>query len=224
MVPAAWADESDRMPSLPEGPYSLTVSLHKTDPAVTIDGAEIAVFKAADLAVEGGSAVYTLTEAYALSGISFGGMTASESENAAEILEGLSGAASGRGTTDTDGTAVFTGLSAGMYLVTETGKSGTAAGYESFIPFLVSVPEAVKSADGNAWNVSVAAEPKTAVKAIPTATPTPAPVGGGGSGTLANVRTGDAADPALWTLLLTASAAVLAAAKRRNGGDKRCGK
>ena len=77
-------------------------------------------------------------------------------------------------TTGADGTVTFDKLEMGMYLIEETGKSGTASKYSTFEPFLITVP-AVKE-DGT-YLYQVSCMPKTQAAAIPDSTsetpPTP---------------------------------------------------
>lgn len=167
-----------------------------------IDGAEFTIYKIAGLKVNGGSADYTLEKDYQKHAVyeddrdvTFNGMTVEESaklasELAGEVKNGT------KLTTGVDGNAVFK-LSrddAGMYLVVETAKTGTAAKYETVSPFLVSAPLA---SDGT-WTYNVVVQPKTAPKLIPTPS---------------KVSTNVAGNTALWTGIALAAAAVCIIAK-----------
>ena len=122
--------------------YPLTVTytftdLSRSDP---VDGAEITVIQVASVSESGQTPVYVplFDETQ-----NFQNMSAKESEEAAARLAEKTGtSASGFKTvTEADGSAVFHDLKPGIYLVTETGKTGTAASYETFRPFLIPVPE-----------------------------------------------------------------------------------
>lgn len=154
---SAYAAESDRMPPLPETTNRLTVLYQKSDGRIRLDGAHVNVYKVADVKNEGGSVNYVLADPYKKTGVDFEGMDASESLKAAKDLSEIRNDPDGSAVTSSSGTAVFSDLPSGMYLVTESDASGTAARYEKFDPFLVSLPEAVSGK----WKTEVTAEPKT---------------------------------------------------------------
>lgn len=105
-------------------------------------------------------------------------MTATESNRQAEKLEAL--VKSKKLTThltavtDQGGRAVFEQLPKDMYLVTQTGKSKTAARYRNMQPFLVLVPMPEKNGDVISWNTDVQATPKLKlVRPTPPVPPVP---------------------------------------------------
>ena len=116
--------------------------------------------------------------------------------------------------TDSGGTAKFSSLPAGMYLVVEEGKSGASAKYETFAPYLISVP----LAENGKWNYNVVSAPKTTPSEL-VETPAPSNPGGGGDNNTAlthsettstnRIKTGDTNNPA--ALLLTTLSGALAA-------------
>lgn len=164
-LPAA-ASNAAAMPDLNTAePLSLSVHLAYTDEdeETPLEGATMDICKVADATVSNGSVTYTLTEAFKDSGIDFGGMSASASNEAAQTLSEMvtDGVSTQSQVTDANGLAVFNDLTAGMYLVRETKVSGTAAGYSRIEPFLAMVP-GVNEEDGT-WVYRVTVNPKTAV-------------------------------------------------------------
>lgn len=146
---------------------SLTVLFKKENPALDIDGAEITIYKVADKEITGKSANYALTGAYrdlAIkdengNDITFDGITASDSNELAAKMASIATESADKGVTDKYGKYTFAGLSEGMYLVVQTGKTGTAEKYSKFEPFLVAVPA---YSDGK-WERNVTVEPKSTV-------------------------------------------------------------
>lgn len=197
VVMGVFAQEADRMPDLDAGAEgTLKVQMTYTDPNLEKDNVkpmpevEIRLAQVARLQVEGGSAEYTLLDAYRETGIRLAGMTAAESNEAAQKLAGLvdagsgSSAVSGSGTTgsnsgasgnvsgtpsgsvltrktDADGRTVFENLEPGMYLVFQSAGANTAYRVDATAAFLVAVPYPVQSEDGNGWQYEVEVKPKT---------------------------------------------------------------
>jgi len=170
----AWASasESDRMPDIDSSQeLSLTVTMTYTDPnletdnVITMSGVEVRLVQVASLEVNGGSADYTLLEAYAGSGIELAGMTASESAKAAELLAALvvenESADVMTAATDLEGKAIFSGLEAGMYLVYQEESANSVYGVDAIVTMLISVPYPQTSTDGNSWIYAVETYPKT---------------------------------------------------------------
>ena len=62
--------------------------------------------------------------------------------------------------TDKKGEVHFKTVNIGMYLVEQTGKTGTAAGYTTFAPFLISIPSV---AENGSLIYEVECLPKTGV-------------------------------------------------------------
>ena len=153
---------------------SLTVYFYveKLGVPTPIDGAEIGIYKIADLKAENGSANYTVSEAYSslaktdknrdvtFEGISFG-ESVELAKKFADIAETLSPIATG--VTDSNGVYQFNDLEQGMYLVRELSASGEAKKYQLFEPYMVSVPLAVSVNEVNEWQYDVLSEPKTKV-------------------------------------------------------------
>lgn len=219
------------VPDLPAGSYSLIVSFTKDDGNVKLDGADIGIRKIAGLTVKNGLAAYRMLDTYSQYASDekvFDGMTAAESEKLAAAIAGKNSKGESSQKTDSSGKAVFTGLEAGMYLVTEDSKSGTAAGYESFEPFLVSVPEAVKDTEGNVtWKAEAEAEPKTTVAKIET--PKKEKNTGNNTGTsqkrtVTSAQTSDDSGIQWWGIILAAASLALVPAiiyeKRRRENRK----
>ena len=153
---------------------SLTVYFYvqKLGVDTAIEGAEIGIYKIADLESENGSANYTVSETYfSLAKIendkdtTFEGISFSESvelaKKFANIAETLSPVATG--VTDSNGVYQFDNLEKGMYLVRELSASGDAKKYQLFEPYMVSVPLAVSVSEVNEWQYDVLSEPKTKV-------------------------------------------------------------
>ncbi|MCD7746561.1 MAG: hypothetical protein LUI13_14990 [Lachnospiraceae bacterium] len=172
MTAGASASESDRMPEIDGSQeLSLSVTMTYTDPNLETDnvfamsGVEVRLVQVASLAVNGGSADYTLLDAYARSGIELAGMTASESSEAAEALAALvgeNGSSEGKtATTDSEGKAVFSGLEAGMYLIFQEESANAAYGVDAIMTMLISVPYPQTASDGNSWIYAVETYPKT---------------------------------------------------------------
>jgi len=137
-----------------------------------LDGAEIAVYKIADLNTNNGSANYTVCESYSSIAkkdgnrdVTFDGISYSESvslaKKFAQTAESLSPLATG--VTDDNGICKFNALEQGMYLVRELSADGSAKKYQLFEPYMISVPLAVSVNSVNEWQYDVLSEPKTKV-------------------------------------------------------------
>lgn len=177
-VPAgsAYADAPKAVAELTQSEGSLTI-IFDTDKE-NISGATFTAYKVAELTVKNGNPVYSLIGDFKGADINFNGMTENESREAAETLikKVTKNTAKYTAQTGSDGRAVISGLSCGMYLVSETDKSGLAAEYTTAVPFLVSVPEYGKK--NAAWVYGVEAEPKAAVTKITTPEDTTPPDNG----------------------------------------------
>lgn len=169
MVTGIMASEKDRMPDLEAGAQgSLKVTMTYTDPNLETDNVkvmpdvQVKLACVASLEVNGGSADYTLLDAYRSTGIELTGMTAADSHTAAERLVPLTVAGDVvTGTTAHDGTVTFQGLEPGMYLVFQDAEANTAYRVDAIATFLVPVPYPLKSEGGNAWEYEVGVQPKT---------------------------------------------------------------
>lgn len=165
----ALAKESDGMPPLDadrKGRLAVAVFYKEEGrPESKIAGLELQVYQAAELAVrEDGAAIYTLTADFQGSGISFDGMTASESLKAAEALQALVQERQRKGleaVSDADGMACFENLQPGMYLVQQKPDDGGTGSYIKMDPYLVAVPQPEKGPEGAGWNYDVTMQPKT---------------------------------------------------------------
>ena len=160
--------------------YSLKVSFMKADHKLPLDGAQISIYQVADADIYDSWAVFKVKEEYASlrkvddtgHETTFDGLTASQSIALAKEFAKLVKNPVKTGVTDKNGNVMAEGLTPGMYLVVQTGKSGTAEGYEMFQPFLVLVP----MYEEGIWVKNVTVEPKTGVKPVETETPaTPTP-------------------------------------------------
>lgn len=169
MAMGVMASETDRMPDLEAGMTgSLRVTMTYTDKNAetgnvkAMPDVQVKLAQVAGLKVNRGSADYTLLDAYKNTGIKLAGMTASESNTAAEKLAPL--AAEGSvltAVTDSNGVAAFDKLEPGMYLVFQDTNANAAYQVEAIAPFLAAVPYPVQSASGNSWQYSVETYPKT---------------------------------------------------------------
>lgn len=153
-----------------EAPRSLTVTVSvpaesqsSGETTQKIEGAEISIYKIADMNLEGEFAQYIpsagFEEADASAGLdaeAFDGMTAAESQTASKLLaneirtRGLTPTA-GPVTTGADGSAVFSDLEDGVYLIMQTGsEAGSKASlYEYFDPQMALVPGFGLNDDGS---------------------------------------------------------------------------
>ncbi len=164
----ALADESDRMPAVDSSQdLSLTVNMTYTDPNLETDnvksmaGVEVKLVQIASLAVNGGSADYSLLPAYEDSGVTLEGMSTSESVEAAQALVGLVPEGDAQsGVTGSDGKVTFSDLSAGMYLVYQSEGANTAYRVDEISTMLIAVPFPNVAEDGNSWQYAVEIQPK----------------------------------------------------------------
>lgn len=180
--------DSNRMPELEAGRVcSLKLTMTYTDPNLETDvvkpisDSEVKVAQIASLTVNGGSAEYTLLDAYKETGIELEGMNAEQSNEAAGLLlplargqQAANGADAGssasetvhaetirQGTTGADGTAFFDNLEAGMYLVFQEPGANSGSRVDDIACFLVQVPYPVRTEGGNTWQYAVDVYPKT---------------------------------------------------------------
>lgn len=158
------ADEAKTVAELTQQEGSLTI-IFDTDKE-KISGATFSAYQVAELAVNNGNPVYSLVGDFKGTDVNFNGMTEKDSKDAAEKLmkKVTKNTPLHSAQTGSDGKAIISGLSCGMYLIAETAKSGLADEYTTTVPFLVSVPEYNKK--DNVWIYGVEAEPKAAVTKI----------------------------------------------------------
>ena len=144
----------------PDRDLSLTVSFTVSGEAVS--GAEIAIYKVADVYTENYGVFYTAV----LGDYSYEGMTADESIKAAqELSEIVAGTDCERyaGTTDSFGNVIFSSLSQGIYLVVlESEVFGDDGTQYVFDPYLACVPLAMEEDGIYVWTYDVVSTPKTA--------------------------------------------------------------
>jgi len=191
---------------------TITVAAHDDSEETAVSGEGLSIYKVASLKTSQGSAKYVLTHDFAGSGISFDGMTVEQSISYASKLQSYAVKQSiadvGEDVTGDSGTVSFSNLGVGMYLVTETGRSGAAENYSSLKPFLVMVPQY----SGSSWIYDVKAYPKTEQKktsqpATPSKTivtkKTVRPH------TSTAVKTGDTSNITLWISVMAASLIII---------------
>jgi pilin isopeptide linkage protein len=189
-VSSAVAYTGNSMPDLDTSrKASLTVNLNFHDAAAgsvtPVSGAEITICPVASVTVDNGSTIYTPVGDFADSGISFEGMTTEESITAAAKLADTAAAKNTAGmsaVTDENGMSSFTGLDFGIYLVRETGRTGTAAGYAAIAPYLVQVPGIEENGQARSWLYDVTSNPKTTVAREVQPNHSNSSGGGGGGG------------------------------------------
>ena len=169
-IVTASATEQCVMPEIVQQDKSLTVYyyIEKNGNETPIEGAKIEIYRVADLNCENGSAGYSLLPEYESlkktrdgEDVTFEGLSGTESEKFSAELSKLVKTSDASAVTDSEGTAVFTSIPQGMYLVCETEATGEAKKYELFSPYIISVPLAVTEKEGNYWKYDVLSEPKT---------------------------------------------------------------
>ena len=177
LEPIAAAAANNKMPEIDDKAKNLTIHFYtqKIGVDIPISGAEIGIYKVAELSCDNGSANYELLPDYSDlrktkdgRDVTFDGLSVSESEDLSKELAAMVTSPELSGITDTSGKFTFRNLSQGMYLVKELNAAGDASNYEIFTPYLISVPLAVKNDEGNYWEYDVISEPKTMVKSTDT--------------------------------------------------------
>lgn len=200
-----------------------------------IDGAEFSLYLVQDLTSSG---TYESTSDYSSANVKPYNQlkTAAEITRAAsrfaEVAKDKSPAYTAQ-TTDSNGITEFSGIDSdhfGLYLVVETGKSGTAENYTTCAPFLVMVP--YYDSENLGWEYDVLAEPKPVKPSNPnngnpndglwpnpdsdsssgstTSSSTPSSGSRGSNGVtrssfVQNIRTGDVTRIGLWLALMAAA-------------------
>lgn len=170
---SVFAVNENSVPDIDDQSKSLTVYffIQKTGVDTPIPGAEIGIYKIADLQVEGGSANYTVLDEYASlkkvedeRDVTFDGLSFSDSTKLAKQFAELVKEPEETALTNDKGICKFYNMQQGMYLVCELSVTGEAEQYELFEPYMISVPLAVENNDGeNEWLYEVLSEPKTKV-------------------------------------------------------------
>ncbi|MBQ1490015.1 MAG: hypothetical protein IIZ43_03120 [Eubacterium sp.] len=147
-VSAVWAGEG-----------SLTVDLHVEDSGVQtkISGAEITIVKVGTFDAWD----HSFSSPY---GIETGALNGSgNTAMAKRVLTEADGAWTKSIRTGSDGLSVFTGLDPGIYIVTESSRSGKAKTYQKFAPYIITLPQE----EAGELSYEVTSLPKTAVRKIP---------------------------------------------------------
>lgn len=160
-----FAAEPQVMPDLQEDDGTLSVKIVYTDEDVEtkIGGVELTIYKVANLSVNNGYARYTLTDDFSNVDVSFDGMTAEQSIEAAKLFFAEAASKNLEGTksvSDEDGYADFGFVSHGAYLVVQTGATGAAKNYESLKPYIVLAPQPLVDVGVNDWEYDVLSIPK----------------------------------------------------------------
>lgn len=228
------AADTDSMPDLISSTGSLKVVYqYSGESVINIDGAEIDVIQVADVTVSDGSVHYELLPEFESTGITLDGMSTEQSIEAASTLDSLAAKSVHQGSkkvTDSQGSVTFDNVPVGMYLVRQTGASGTAQNYEYFDPFLVMVPE--KDPGSASWIYDVTTQPKSETKKVekpekPTTTTTVTKTPGNPTNTTtgkteSSPKTGDSSHVMFYAglLLISGGVAAVLLLKRRTAGAK----
>jgi hypothetical protein len=140
-----------------------------------LEGAEITLYQIADLDENNGQAVYVPTQEFMASNIPLPvEMTADENiQTAAALIQYIDNVniTADSALIDGDGSAKFTGLNRGLYLIRQT---GSVDGYIDIVSFLISLP--VTDEDGKTINYDLVAVPKVIESSSGEPTPTPTPL------------------------------------------------
>jgi len=166
--------EENSVPDIENEKKSLTVYFFVQLVGVDtpIEGAEVGIYRIADLKTSFGSANYTVLDKYAElkktqddRDVTFEGISVSESIALAKKFAVFSETPEITAVTDENGMCKFDDLEQGMYLVREISASGDAQKYQLFQPYMISVPLAVSDirTGGKIWQYDVLSEPKTKV-------------------------------------------------------------
>ena len=166
--------EENSVPDIENEKKSLTVYFFVQLVGVDtpIEGAEVGIYRIADLKTSFGSANYTVLDKYAElkktqddRDVTFEGISVSESIALAKKFAVFSETPEITAVTDENGMCKFDDLEQGMYLVKELSASGEAQKYQLFEPYMISVPLAVSNIQtgGKIWQYDVLSEPKTKV-------------------------------------------------------------
>jgi len=151
------------LPLTPSAAYALnqhqsTLTVVMEYGGITLGGSRITVCRAASAREKNGSVSYDVVRAFAGAGADFTNLTKEKNIALAAALDAYASAnriERTPRTTDSAGKAVFTNLSAGLYLAAQAGDDNS--GY-LIAPYLIAVPG--RSAD-HSWNYTVTAYPKT---------------------------------------------------------------
>lgn len=154
-------------------PATLTIHYHSDD---QIGGAEFSVVRVAEATWNETNGVYdyTLVNEFQGTGIDPGNIASDAAAAAARTLAGAytNSTLAGKITTGSDGKASLEVTQAGLYLVWQSGRTGTASRYYAASPMLVYLPSPQKDSNTVTWTNAATLQPKTSK----------IPSGGGGGG------------------------------------------
>ncbi len=163
-APWAFAAQTGSMPALRGEDSTLTIETKyvNEDQVTLISGMEITIHKVADLRVENGRAIYTLTDNFKDADVDFRNMTVSESITAAKRLHSIvqEDGLSGTSVVSENGYARFGKVTHGMYLAVQTDAKDDAIGYTRIDPYLIMAPQPLTDIGKNEWNYEVMSIPK----------------------------------------------------------------
>ena len=144
---------------------TLTLTYIYDDGNKPIEGAKVAVYKIGTVSVKDGDTKYKLIDSLNKDypNLNFAGMSSDELDKIANELANKDLKATQEITTDANGVAKFENLEHGFYLIKEQAKTGPAADYEYFKPFLLNVPfpDIENDKYSGHWIYEVEALPKT---------------------------------------------------------------
>lgn len=133
-----------------------------------LQGAEIEVFRVADMKRLHGGASYSLLPEYASAeeikdgkDVTFSQLTVDRSVALARRLDSLASTPDMVCTTDSRGMAACGTPPDGMYLVRQKSASGNSSAYKLFQPYLIAVPYPLEENGSLTWITDVVSEPKT---------------------------------------------------------------
>lgn len=110
-----------------------------------IAGSTLRISKVADREVSG---QYTLSNGYENSKVNFNSLSDPDYEGkTASALSKITPVSSSSGMTEQSGMVKFGGLKKGLYLVTETAKSGNASSYSKVSPYFILAPDSSGKTD-----------------------------------------------------------------------------
>ena len=145
----AFADQFDLARS-----GSISIQLRDVYHPETAIGGTIRLHKVGDAFLQNSALSFTLTEKFAGSGVPLGDINAAGLPDKLLSYADQNKIAGTKVKANADGKATFSGLAAGLYLVSQ---ETAVSGYYKVSPFLVSLP---MYEDGSGWNYNILAAPK----------------------------------------------------------------
>lgn len=134
---------------------SVEITLKSSDEGNVIKGAEISLYKVADLSEENNHFVYNYTENFNKCNVSLTNLEDKDLTN--NILKCFNGNINGiKKITNELGTTKFNNLSLGLYLVKET---NTVEGFSNFDPYLIMIPKNIN----NKYVYDITSKPKSEI-------------------------------------------------------------